>query len=35
VNPSFIAKITGHRNLSYILHYTEMKKAEDILLSVR
>jgi len=35
VNPSFIAKITGHRNLSYILHYTEMRKAEDILLSVR
>ena len=35
VNPSFIAKITGHRNLSYILHYTEMKTAEDILLSVK
>jgi len=35
VNPSFIAKITGHRNLSYILHYTELKTAEDILLSVK
>jgi Phage integrase family. len=35
VSPSFIAKITGHRNLSYILHYTELKTAEDILLSVK
>jgi len=35
VNPSFIAKITGHRNLSYILHYTELKTAEDILSSVK
>jgi integrase len=35
VNPSLVAKITGHRNLSYILHYTEMKTAEDILLSVK
>jgi integrase len=35
VSPSFIAKITGHRNLSYILHYTELKTAEDILLKVK
>ena len=35
VNPSLVAKITGHRNLSYILHYTEMKTAEDILLKVK
>jgi integrase len=35
VNPSLVAKITGHRNLSYILHYTELKTAEDILLSVK
>ena len=33
VNPTFIAKITGHHNLSYVLHYTEVKTAEDILLS--
>ena len=31
VNPSIIAKITGHKNLSYILHYTELKTAEDLL----
>jgi len=35
VSPSFIAKITGHRNLSHILTYTELKTAEDILLNVR
>ena len=35
VNPSIVAKITGHRNLSYVLHYTELKTAEDILLSVK
>jgi len=35
VSPSFIAKITGHKNLSYILHYTEMKTAEDLLLNVK
>jgi integrase len=34
INPSFVAKITGHKNLSYILHYTEVKTAEDILLTV-
>jgi integrase len=35
VNPSIVAKITGHRNLSYILHYTELKTAEDILSSLK
>jgi len=35
VNPSLVAKITGHRNLSYILHYTELKTAEDLLLKVK
>jgi site-specific recombinase XerD len=35
VNPSLVAKLTGHKNLSYILHYTELKTAEDILLKVR
>ena len=35
VNPSIIAKITGHKNLSYILHYTELKTAEDILSSLK
>ena len=33
VSPSIIAKITGHASLDYILHYTEMKTAEDILAS--
>ncbi len=35
ISPSFIAKMTGHRNLSYILHYTETKTAEDLLMSVK
>jgi integrase len=35
VNPTFIAKITGHKNLSYVLHYTELKTAEDILVSLK
>ena len=35
VSPSFIARITGHRNLSHILTYTEMKTAEDILVNVK
>jgi integrase len=35
VNPSLVAKITGHKSLSYILHYTELKTAEDLLLKVR
>jgi integrase len=35
VNPSLVAKITGHKNLSYILHYTQLKTAEDILSSVK
>jgi integrase len=35
VSPSIIAKITGHRSLDYILHYTEVKTAEDILSSLK
>jgi len=35
VNPSLVAKITGHKNLSHILHYTELRTAEDLLLKVR
>ena len=35
VSPSIIAKITGHRSLDHILHYTEMKTAEDILASLK
>jgi site-specific recombinase XerD len=33
VSPSIIARITGHASLDYILHYTELKTAEDILAS--
>jgi integrase len=33
VSPSIIARITGHTSLNYILHYTELKTAEDILSS--
>jgi len=35
VSPSIIAKITGHRSLDHILHYTEVKTAEDILSSLK
>jgi Phage integrase family. len=35
VSPSIVAKITGHRSLDHILHYTEMKTAEDILSSLK
>ncbi len=35
VSPSIVAKITGHRSLDHILHYTEMKTAEDILASLK
>jgi len=31
VNPSLVAKITGHTTLESILHYTERKTAEDLL----
>lgn len=34
VSPSIIAKITGHRSLDHILHYTETKTAEEILSSL-
>jgi len=35
VSPSIIAKITGHRSLDHILHYTEVRTAEDILASLK
>ena len=35
VSPSIIAKITGHSSLDYILHYTELKTAEDILSTLK
>lgn len=31
VSPSIVAKITGHASLDYILHYMELKTAENIL----
>ena len=31
INPSLIAKITGHAKLDYILHYTQQREAEKIL----
>ena len=31
VHPAVIAKITGHSKLDYILRYTQMKRAEEIL----
>lgn len=31
VQPSVIAKITGHKTLSHIITYTEAKEAEEIL----
>jgi integrase len=31
VNPSIVAKITGHRSLEHILRYTETKTAEGLL----
>ncbi|MFP3256115.1 MAG: tyrosine-type recombinase/integrase [Thermoplasmata archaeon] len=35
VSPTIIAKITGHASLDYILHYTELKTAEDILSTLK
>jgi len=32
VSPALIAKITGHAKLDYILHYTQRRKAEELLL---
>ena len=34
VSAQLIAKITGHRKLDYILHYTQKKRAEEILLEM-
>jgi hypothetical protein len=35
VSPSIVAKITGHRSLDHILHYTEVKLAEEVLTGLR
>ena len=35
VSPSIVAKITGHRSLDYILHYTEIKLAKEVLAGLR
>ena len=35
VSPSIVAKITGHRSLDHILHYTEVKLAEEVLAGLR
>jgi hypothetical protein len=35
VSPSIIAKITGHRSLDHILHYTETKLADEVLAGLR
>ena len=34
ISAQIIAKITGHKNLNYILHYTQQIKAEEILRSL-
>lgn len=31
VNPAIVAKVTGHKRLDYILHYTQAKEAERLL----
>ncbi|MFP3171956.1 MAG: tyrosine-type recombinase/integrase [Acidilobus sp.] len=35
VSPSIVAKITGHRSLDHILHYTEVRLAEGVLAGLR
>jgi hypothetical protein len=35
VSPSIIAKITGHRSLDQILHYAEVRLAEEVLAGLR
>ena len=35
VSPSIVAKITGHRSLNHILHYTEVRLAEEVLAGLR
>jgi len=34
-SPSIVAKIMGHRSLDHILHYTEVKVAEEVLAGLR
>jgi hypothetical protein len=34
LSPS-IAKVVGHRSLDYILHYTEVRLAEEVLAGLR
>lgn len=34
LEPTLVAKITGHSRLDFILHYTQRRKAEDILESI-
>jgi integrase len=35
VSPSIVAKVVGHRSLDHILHYTEVKLAEEVLAGLR
>ncbi|MFP3287548.1 MAG: tyrosine-type recombinase/integrase [Acidilobus sp.] len=35
VSPSIVAKIVGHSSLDHILHYTEVKLAEEVLSGLR
>jgi hypothetical protein len=35
VSPSIVVKITGHRSLDHILHYTEVRLAEEVLTGLR
>ncbi len=35
VNPSIVAKLTGHRKLDYILTYTQVKSAEEALEKIK
>jgi len=34
LEPTLVAKITGHSKLDFVLHYTQRKRAEDILESI-
>jgi len=34
-SPSIVAKIMGHSSLDHILHYTEVKVAEEVLAGLR
>ena len=35
VSPSIVAKVVGHRSLDHILHYTEVRLAEEVLADLR